>query len=213
LIKHLLIKGFSPQIANSLFGYIYEFLRESEETQLRYAHEFAQVLNACGRLRRHGIGLAIGLGDRGKLLSLAEALFLEYRRRLAHYISLIRSDSSYMRVLNNIQVLDLKNVVDERMLGSLSSIVVSSYMCDVAKPLISLSHSAQGKIKVSARMHESLSKREVNLGLIIKLATEHVGGSGGGHKVAAGGIIPQEAQEVFVKLVDSLVGKALKKGI
>ncbi|MEM0083366.1 MAG: DHH family phosphoesterase, partial [Candidatus Nezhaarchaeales archaeon] len=193
--------------------YIYEFLLESEETQLRYAHEFAQLLNACGRLRRHGIGLAIGLGDRGKFLSLAEALFLEYRRRLAQYISLIRSDSSYIRALNNIQVLDLKSIVDERILGSLSSIVVSSYMCDVTKPLISLSYSAQGKIKVSARMHESLSKRSVNLGHIIKLAAEHVGGSGGGHKVAAGGIIPQEAQEVFVKLVDSLVGKALKREI
>ncbi|MEM4653148.1 MAG: DHH family phosphoesterase [Candidatus Nezhaarchaeales archaeon] len=213
LIKHLLIKGYSPQTANSLFGYIYEFLQEPEETQLRYAHEFAQMLNACGRLRRHGIGLAIGLGDRGKVLSLAEALFSEYRRRLAQYISLIRSDSSYMRVLNNIQVLDLKDIVDERMLGSLSSIVISSYMCDVTKPLISLSRLTQGKIKVSARMHESLSKRGINLGLIIKLAAEHVGGSGGGHEVAAGGVIPQGTQEVFVKLVDSLVGKALKKGV
>lgn len=212
LIKHLLVKGFSSQVANSLFGYIYEFLQEPEGTQLRYAHEFAQTLNACGRLRRHSIGLAIGLGDRGKNLSLAEALSLEYRRRLAQYISLIRSDPSYMRALNNVQVMDLKNVVDERILGSLSSIITSSYMCDAAKPLISLSFSAQGKIKVSARMHDSLSKRGVNLGLIIKMAAEQVGGSGGGHEVAAGGIIPQEAQETFVKLVDSLVGKALKKG-
>jgi RecJ-like exonuclease len=118
LIKHLLMKGFSPQSANALFGLIYEFIHEPEGSSLRYAHDFAQMLNACGRLRKHGVGLAIGLGDRGKLLSQAEAISLEYRRRLAQYLSLLRNDSSYVRILNNVQVMDMRNIVDERVLGS-----------------------------------------------------------------------------------------------
>jgi RecJ-like exonuclease len=212
LIKHLLIKGFSPQFVNALFGFIYEFLHEPEDSSLRYAHEFAQTLNACGRLRRHGVGLAIGLGDRGKVLSQAEAISLEYRRRLAQYLSLLRSGSSYMRMLNNVQVMDMRNVVDERMLGALASITISSYMCNTSKPLISVTHSIKSKVKVSARMHEALSKRGVNLGLIIKTAAEQVGGSGGGHENAAGAIIPSESLDEFIKTVDLLVGKSLRAG-
>lgn len=211
LIKHMLIKGFSPQVANSLFGCIYEFLYEFEDSSLRYAHDFAQTLNACGRLRKPSVGLAIGLGSR-KVLMQAEALSLEYRRRLAQYISLIRNDASYIRTLKNIQVMDLKNVVDERILGALSSITISSYMCNITKPLISIALSSGGKIKVSARMHESLLKRGVNLGFIIKLAAEQVGGSGGGHEVAAGAMIPSQALDKFFKLVDNLVEKALQQG-
>jgi len=212
LIKHLLMKGFSPQSANALFGFIYEFLYEPEDSPLRYAHEFAQTLNACGRLRKHGLGLAIGLGDRKEALSQVEAISLEYRRRLTQYLSLLRSDPSYIRVLNNVQVMDMRNVVDERILGAVASIAVSSYMCDASKPLISLAHSIKGKVKVSARMHEALSKRGINLGFIIKTAAEEVGGSGGGHENAAGAIIPSESLNTFIKTVDLLVGKSLKAG-
>ena len=212
LIKHLLMKGFSPQSANALFGLIYEFLYEPEDSPLRYAHEYAQTLNACGRLKKHGVGLAIGLGDRGKILSQAEAISLEYKRRLAQYLSLLRSDPSYMRTLNNVQVMDMRNVVDERVLGAITSIAISSYMCDLSKPLISVTYSTKGKVKVSARMHETLSKRGINLGAIIKKAAEQVGGSGGGHESAAGAIIPLESLDDFVKTVDLLIGRALKTG-
>jgi RecJ-like exonuclease len=213
LIKHLLMKGFSPQSANALFGFIYEFIHEPEDSSLRYAHDFAQMLNACGRLRKHGVGLAIGLGDRGNLLSQAEAISLEYRRRLAQYLSLLRSDSSYVRILNNVQVMDVRNVVDERVLGAIASIAISSHMCDMSKPLISVTSSTKGKVKVSARMHESLSKRGIDLGLIIKIAAEQVGGNGGGHENAAGAIIPSESLDNFIKAVNLLVGKYSRTGI
>jgi len=212
LIKHLLAKGLNPRIADSLFGYTYEFLLEPEDSSLRYAHEYAQMLNACGRLRRHSIGLAIGLGDRDKALNQAEAISLEYRRRLAQYISLIRSDASYIRMLNNIQVMKLNGIVDERILGAVSSIVLSSYLCDVSRPLISVTSTLEGKIKISARMHDSLLRKGIDLGFLIKQAAEQVGGSGGGHNVAAGAIIPSQALDKFVKIVDNLVGKSLKSG-
>ncbi len=210
LIKHLLAKGLNPRIADSLFGYMYEFLLEPEDSPLRYAHEYAQVLNACGRLRKHGIGLALGLGDRRYALSQAEALSLEYRRRLAQYISLVRSDASYIRLLNNIQVMKLDGVVDDRILGALSSIVLSSYICDVNRPLISATSTSHGRIKISARMHESLSKKGLNLGALVKQAAEHVGGSGGGHESAAGAILPPQTLEKFAKILDDLIGKTLR---
>jgi len=212
LIKHLLAKGLNPRIADSLFGYTYEFLLEPEDSALRYAHEYAQILNACGRLRRHSVGLALGLGNRDKVLNQAEAISLEYRRRLAQYISLLRSDASYIRMLNNIQVMKLNGIVDERILGALSSIVLSSYLCDVSRPLISITNTLEGKIKISARMHDSLSRKGINLGFLIKQAAEEVGGSGGGHNVAAGAIIPPQALDKFVRIVDNLVGKSLKRG-
>ncbi|RLF22451.1 MAG: hypothetical protein DRJ68_01480 [Thermoprotei archaeon] len=212
LIKHLLAKGINPQAVDSLFGFTYEFLFEAESSPLRYAHEYAQLLNACGRLKRHGVGLAIGLGDRERALSQAEAISLEYRRRLAQYLSLIRNDPSYIRLLNNIQVLKLSGLVDDRVLGAVSSIVLSSYMCDVSRPLVSLTTSSHGRIKVSVRVHESLSRRGVDIGPLVKEAAEKVGGSGGGHAVAAGAIIPEEGCDVFLKLLDETMGLRLARG-
>ncbi|MDI9619851.1 MAG: DHH family phosphoesterase [Candidatus Nezhaarchaeota archaeon] len=212
LVKHMLSKGLSAKVADMLFGHLYEYLLEPEPSPLRYAHEYAQVLNACGRLRRHGIGLALCLGDREKALSQAELISSEYRRRLAQYISLLRNDASYVRQLNNIQIMRLNGIVDDRIIGAIASIALSSYLCNPDKPLIAATTSSQGKVKISARMQEMLLKRGIDLGLAVKHAAELVGGSGGGHSTAAGALIPADSLDDFIKTVDSLIGKPAKQG-
>ena len=66
-------------------------------------------------------------------------------------------------------------------------------------------------IKVSARALEPLRKRGLNLGEVLRVASEKYSGRGGGHDVAAGAQIPIKDIEPFIKLVDHLVKKQLEE--
>ena len=57
----------SSDIIEDLVGYIYTLLREDRRSMLRDAREFSTMLNACGRIRKAGVGVAICLGDRGAI--------------------------------------------------------------------------------------------------------------------------------------------------
>jgi single-stranded-DNA-specific exonuclease len=52
--------------------------------------------------------------------------------------------------------------------------------------------------------------RGVNLGDVMRVASEKYGGKGGGHNVAAGAQVPIDQVEDFVNTVNNLVGKQLK---
>ena len=59
--------------------------------------------------------------------------------------------------------------------------------------------------EVSARADRSLVRKGLDLASIMKIASEMVGGYGGGHNIAAGATIPRGKEEVFLEAVDDLV--------
>jgi single-stranded-DNA-specific exonuclease len=50
----------------------------------------------------------------------------------------------------------------------------------------------------------------VNLGDVMRVASEANDGQGGGHNIAAGSQVPLDKVESFIKLADELVGRQLK---
>jgi nanoRNase/pAp phosphatase (c-di-AMP/oligoRNAs hydrolase) len=69
--------------------------------------------------------------------------------------------------------------------------------------LVVLNIKKDGKVKVSARTTEKIAKR-LDLSEVMRLASAKVGGSGGGHRVAAGANILRDRMEEFLKEVDRL---------
>jgi Single-stranded DNA-specific exonuclease len=53
-------------------------------------------------------------------------------------------------------------------------------------------------------------EKGLNLSTVMSECTQKVGGSGGGHDVAAGGSIPKGTERQFIELVDQMVGLQLK---
>ena len=51
----------------------------------------------------------------------------------------------------------------------------------------------------------------LNLATVLRAACEQVGGSGGGHDVAAGGIIPKGKEKEFIELVNRILKESSKK--
>jgi RecJ-like exonuclease len=209
LADHLLSKGLHLSVDN-LIGYVYVLTREKPNTALRDAREFAVVLNSTGRMDRPSLGVAICMGDRKAALEEANKILEEYRKNINKYLGWVNEKPERMRELQNIYVIYGENFINEKIIGTVSSIIVSE-LADDEKPLIAFANvEKEQAAKFSARTTEAAIRKGVNLGTVMRLASEAYGGNGGGHNIAAGAQVPLDKLEDFVKTVDELVGKQLR---
>ncbi len=208
LIKYLISQGLSSQDAESVVGVIYTIKSEGADSPLRDAREYASSVNACGRLGKYGLGVAICLGDRADALAALRELLLDYRKKISGYLRWLESNPSALRVMNSIQAILAGNNIDDRMIGTIISIAFSMKPFTRSKPIFGLSN-ADGVVKVSARGTPELVRRGLNLGSAIREASEQVGGTGGGHNIAAGGQIPSGKEDAFLSIVDAIVAKMI----
>lgn len=89
------------------------------------------------------------------------------------------------------------------MTGSISGIL-SLYLLKQDKPLIGFNVGSEDT-KVSSRGTRRLVQRGLNLSTVMREASSQVGGSGGGHDIAAGAVIARGKEKQFVELANELV--------
>ncbi|MCX8150087.1 MAG: DHH family phosphoesterase [Candidatus Bathyarchaeota archaeon] len=209
LAEYLLSKGLHYEVTN-LIGYNYILNNEEPGTSLRDGREFAVVLNSTGRLNRPSLGIAICMGERGAALEEANKVLEDYRKDINKYLIWVMEKPERLRELENIYVVNGENFVNEKIIGTISSILVSN-LPKVDKPLIAYAHvTGEGVAKFSARTTNIGVSKGINLGEIMQVASEKVEGKGGGHNIAAGAQAPLDKVEIFVHCVNELVGKQLK---
>ena len=209
LADHLVSKGLHFEVAN-LIGNIYTLVNEEQWTPLRDAREFAVVLNSTGRMDRPSLGIAICMGDRGTALEEANRVLEEYRKSINKYLTWVMEKSERMKELDNIYVVFGESFINEKIIGTVSSILTGS-LPNPEKPIIAYANvESQGIAKFSARTTEAAIRKGVNLGEIMRLGCEKCGGNGGGHNIAAGGQVPIEQITVFIATVNELAGRQLK---
>ncbi|MEM2936980.1 MAG: DHH family phosphoesterase [Candidatus Bathyarchaeia archaeon] len=208
LADYLLSKGLHYEISN-LIGHVYTLNREEPWTPLRDGREFALLLNAAGRMDKPSLGIAVCMGDRGLALKEAIKVLEDYRRTINKYLGWVMEKPERIKEMENIYVIYGEDFIDDKIIGAISSILLMS-LPNPEKPLIAYtSVKEEGLMKVSARTTDMLAHKGVNLGEIMQVAAEKSLGKGGGHDVAAGAQIPTENIDVFMKLVNELVGKQL----
>lgn len=211
LTKFLVSKGLSSQVPLSLVGMVYTLIREDRWTPLRDAREFSSLLNACGRMDKAGLGISICMGSRMGVLEESQKVYDEYRKMIAQYLNWLTSTPEAVRELENIYLIRGQDVIDEKMLGSVTSILTTTGFFKLDKPIIATTTTSNGMVKVSARASDKLIGKGLNLGLVLRKASQRFSGTGGGHDVAAGAQIPREKEEEFIILVDEFVEEQLKK--
>ena len=96
---------------------------------------------------------------------------------------------------------------ESEMAGAISGILML-YMLKQDKPLIGF-NVGMGDTKVSSRGSRRQVERGLNLSLVMKESAEAVGGSGGGHDIAAGAVIPRGKEKQFVEVANRIVGDQL----
>lgn len=209
LADYLLSKGLHIEVDN-LIGYVYILTKEEPNTALRDGREFSVLLNSAGRMDRPSLGIAICMGDRKDALEECNQILEEYRKSINKYLNWVGEKPERMRELTNIYVIYGENFINEKIIGTVSSIFVSN-LANNEKPLLAFANIDEEQVaKFSGRTTEAALSRGVNLGVVMRLASEMHNGKGGGHNIAAGAQVPIDKIEAFIKNVDELVGKQLK---
>jgi RecJ-like exonuclease len=209
LADHLLSKGLHVEVDN-LIGCIYVFTKEEPNTALRDGREFSVLLNSTGRMDRPSLGIAICMGDRKAALEESNKILEDYRKSINKYLGWVSEKPERMRELQNTYVIYGENYINEKIIGTVSSIIVST-LANNEKPLLAFANiEAEKAAKFSGRTTEAALRKGVNLGDVMRLASESNGGKGGGHNIAAGAQVPLDKIESFIKTADELVGRQLK---
>jgi len=208
---HLASQGYKPDVTMNLIGKVYILVKEEPWTPLRDAREFALLLNATGRMEKPGLGVAICMGDRGRCLEEANRTLEEYRKRIIGNLRWLDDHPDRLEEMESIYVLHGGQTINERMISAISTIL-STNLPKPEKPIIAYSVvPEEGLIKISARTTESLTRKGLNLGEIMRVAAEKFLGKGGGHDIAAGAQVPLKERKRFLEFVDGLIREEIRK--
>ena len=209
LADHLIARGLHADV-ESLIGNVYVLTKEEPWTPLRDAREFAVVLNSTGRMDRPSLGMTICMGDRGSALEEANKVLKDYRKNISIYLDWVLEKPERMKELKHIYVVYGEKFINEKIIGTISSILVSG-LENPEKPLIAFANiEEENAAKFSARTTAVALSKGVNLGEVMRVASEKFGGKGGGHNVAAGAQVPIDQLENFINAVNELVKEQLK---
>ncbi|MDD1665624.1 MAG: DHHA1 domain-containing protein, partial [Methanomicrobiales archaeon] len=192
----LLSPGRSP---DRLLAEAYLFPGETQKP-LRNASEFATMLNACGRWAKPTVGARICRGDRG-------IAFREAERMLTHHRGMIRDLLQFILEKGVTEISHLQHIhVGDRFPDTIIGIGAGMALSKLnrRKPILIMAEMSDDPLitKISMRTNEEMVQTGTDLQQAIVDATAEVGGSGGGHRIAAGAYIPRELEERFIHCVN-----------
>ncbi len=195
ILKSELVK-INPEIFSSVYSV------PTEVPELKNLEEYSNILDACGKNKKQGVGLSICIGDRNNSIKEAQVLVKSYRDDLVHGIEWIKKEGSVVQ--EYIQYIYTEEKRKKRIMGTLSSICLDLELLDPEKPVLAMSR-MDNIIKVSGRTTSKMTERGVNLGYALENASKSFNGSGGGHNIAAGAVIPYREMDNFLNLVNEIV--------
>ena len=163
--------------------------------QLEDARELSTLINACGRLDEAHTALAFCLGF-SKAKAAAENVYCRYK----HFLIEALNWANVNKIEKEDYVLiNAKENIKDSMIGTISSILASSFIYPEGTVIIGSAMRDDGKIKVSMRV---CGESEIDLSKKVENACRIVGGEFGGHKRAAGALIEQDKEPEFMMLIE-----------
>lgn len=162
------------------------------------AEGLASLFNACGRMDLEGMGVALSMGDP---VSLKESLAIntEYRQKIIESVMKIRENG--LTALENIQFFHSHS-------GGFTGImcgIAMQFFADPSKPTFGLSRKEE-MVRISGRATWKLLDQGIDLSLALRDACKTCGGTGGGHRIASGGAVPINNEEMFLRELDAKIG-------
>ena len=190
----------STEIASELIGYTYTFPREDKLSFLRDGREFSTMLNSCGRINRSGVGMAVCMGDRNKILREAETILTDYRKMIKEYMNILSNERWRISENENCVMVNGEDIVPETMTGTISSLIAGSPK-NTGKIVILRTRAEENTIKFSSRKSFGCNSN-INLSELMRNGAEKFDGIGGGHNGAAGAKITKDKLDEFLKYLE-----------
>lgn len=183
-----------------IFGPIYLLPEEDDESPTKDLREFSTLINCCGRMGKSSLGVGTCLGDK-KAKEKAIELLNEYRREIINALNWYynnRNDNTKITEGSGFVIINAEDYIRDTIIGTVISIIAKSNLYSEGTIMIGLAHSLDIETKVSTRVC-GFQKHEINLRDIIKEILKTTGGEGGGHNLAAGAVISQEKESLFIE--------------
>ena len=180
-----------------IFGEVYDLVDKDAD-----AGEFSTLINACGKMQKPYMGVALLLNDM-EALSQKEKIMAEYRREIGKSIQWIQNNKALETSERAYFVFGGSNISD-RFISNVVSTLYGSLM-PKDRPVFALADSDNGMVKVSARAGNQLVENGLNLKELLPAASRAVDGEGGGHAAAAGALIPKGAEDRFISMLNNLL--------
>lgn len=204
--KRLLGKKLSLKLISQGIGT--EALKYLESDILRFpgddftSKELGAVIDGNTKVDANAVAMQYFLGDGNARKELVDNWKI-FKTKLIDYA--YRSFS---------QIFNLSNVnyfyaPESEMAGAVCGILML-YLAPQDKPLVGF-NVGPDDTKVSSRGTRRMVQKGLNLSTVMKNATSEVGGSGGGHDIAAGAVIPKGKEKVFIEAVNRIVKEAYGK--
>lgn len=191
------------QIMEELIGYTYTFPSEDRCHFLRDAREFSTMLNSCGRIGKSGVGIAVCMGDRNKMLKEGENILVEYRKMIRDFMNILSNERWRTSYSTNYLLVNGEGVIPETMTGTISSLLAGSPK-NAGKIVILRTSGEENTIKFSSRKSIGC-KSDVNLSVLMRAGAEKFNGIGGGHDAAAGARITKDKLDGFLDFLEESV--------
>ena len=202
LVTNIIIKRLGKtENPEGVIGNVYTF--KNKKGLLADAHEFATLLNSCGRQNMQSIGIMLCLGEETDALEAAEEIMGSYKRKLLKAINWVRKNKNDINhVLKTEKAMYIlgESEIDDTIIGTICSILAESDNTD-KDILIGFANSTNG-IKVSGRV---ASKINFDIGENIERVVKLIGGEGGGHHKAGGAKIPFGKEKDFINEFERII--------
>ena len=190
----------ATEIMSELIGYTYTFPREDNRSFLRDGREFSTMLNSCGRINRSGVGMAVCMGDRNKILREGETILTDYRKMIREYMNILSNERWRISESETCIMINGEDIVPETMTGTISSLIAGSPK-NSGKIVILRTRGEENTIKFSSRKSFGCNL-DINLSEIMRTGAEKFNGFGGGHNAAAGAKITKDKLDEFLNYLE-----------
>lgn len=190
----------AAELKSELIGYTYTFPREDNRSFLRDGREFSTMLNSCGRINHSGVGIAVCMGDRNKILREAETILTDYRKTIREYMKILLNERWRISESETCVMVNGEDLVPETMTGTISSLIAGSPK-NSGKIVILRTKAEENTIKFSSRKSFGCTSN-INLCEIMRNGAEKFDGIGGGHNAAAGAKITKDKLDEFLNYLE-----------
>ena len=189
----------SPDAIEAAVGDIYYLKNQLIEN----AFDLAGILDSCNKEEEYEMAVALCLGNQ----SVLEKMFENYKTSQE---TLVKNLSLFLPTAISFENVSYIYGRDIHSAGNVSTTYIR--YVNPQKPFVCLNEN-DGVTRISARGTRLLIKDGLDLSVAVKQAAESVGGSGGGHNIASGGLLPpgKETAEAFIKKLNELIGVQLSK--
>ena len=206
LVTAIILKRLgSEENPEDIFGFNYLLKDEPDESPTKDAKEFSTLLNSCGRLGKPSVGIGVCLNDKLSKQK-ANEILTQFKMELINSLDWFYSARSSPSVIEKpgFVIINAENKIKSSMIGTLTSMISNSNLYPQNTILVSMAHTPEEEIKVSARVCGR--GKDINLKQILNNITNLIGVESGGHNYAAGSIIPLEKEQEFIQLVLKQMG-------